>query len=284
MKVHLPQTPGSNIPQSGGSTKLTDLFSRNRLLSFALVLSLHVAMLLFLISYVPLRTSIVRLMPTSMLTLPMTKITLTPPPLPVTNAVLNKATPSTSTSASKTAPMPQTNSPLARVDDLQRSNTVVPLERDFPANPLPVLAVPNPVTEQREELGKTLGIPGGDGEKIEAPRIGEMDNNVILITKLGASKAEYIAPNFLLPQLEQAHFQVEVGDFEDIETALVNQIILQIRTRYKKEIYWNSKIKARMIRLSMLPQDQAELEKFLKMEIFGKKKVRDYSYWDKSKF
>nr|WP_315481744.1 hypothetical protein [uncultured Undibacterium sp.] len=115
-------------------------------------------------------------------------------------------------------------------------------------------------------------------------RIGELDNHVVAITKLGSSKAEYIAPNFLHPQFEKMQFQVDVGDFEDIETAVVNQIIAQIRTRYKKEIFWNSIVKARMVRLSMLPQDHAELEKFLKMEIFGKKKARDYSFWDKSKF
>jgi hypothetical protein len=118
----------------------------------------------------------------------------------------------------------------------------------------------------------------------ESLRVGELDNHVVAITKLGSSKAEYIAPNFLHPQFEKTQFQVDVGDFEDIETAVVNQIITQIRTRYKKEIFWNSIVKARMVRLSMLPQDHAELEKFLKMEIFGKKKARDYSYWDKSKF
>jgi hypothetical protein len=118
----------------------------------------------------------------------------------------------------------------------------------------------------------------------ESLRVGELDNHVVAITKLGSSKAEYIAPNFLHSQFEKTQFQVDVGDFEDIETAVVNQIITQIRTRYKKEIFWNSIVKARMVRLSMLPQDHAELEKFLKMEIFGKKKARDYSYWDKSKF
>lgn len=118
----------------------------------------------------------------------------------------------------------------------------------------------------------------------ESLRVGELDNHVVAITKLGSSKAEYIAPNFLHSQFEKTQFQVDVGDFEDIETAVVNQIITQIRTRYKKEIFWNSIVKARMVRLSMLPQDHAELEKFLKMEIFGKKKARDYSFWDKSKF
>ena len=182
------------------------------------------------------------------------------------------------------AHVPPTPTSIARSENTPIAPPVVMAERDFPANPLPVLSVPNPVTEQREEIAKPATVSVPEAEKNEAPKIGEMDNNVIVITKLGSSKAEYIAPNFLHAQLEQTHFQVEVGDFEDIETALVNQIITQIRTRYKKEIFWNSKIKARMVRLSMLPQDHAELEKFLKMEIFGKKKVRDYSYWDKSKF
>lgn len=132
-------------------------------------------------------------------------------------------------------------------------------------------------------LGKQLEAMA-EAKANDSLRIGELDNHVVTITKLGSSKAEYVAPNFLYPQLERMQFQVDVGDFEDIEIAVVNQIIAQIRTRYKKEIFWNSIVKARMVRLSMLPQDHAELEKFLKMEIFGKKKARDYSFWDKSKF
>lgn len=287
MQAHsaLIQDSGKTRSLSSSTFEGANFFSRNRVAPLSIVFGLHLILLGWLMTQAPVRQAFVRLMPVSVIGLPLTKIALpSAPVLPTSSSASDYPISSHPPATTRTAPVPQTLSPLARLDESKSVTPVTTIERDFPANALPVLDVPNPVTEQRGEMAKSGINAAVEPEKTEAPRIGEMDNNVIVITKLGSSKAEYIAPNFLQAQLEQTHFQVEVGDFEDIETALVNQIITQIRTRYKKEIFWNSKIKARMIRLSMLPQDHAELEKFLKMEIFGKKKVRDYSFWDKSKF
>lgn len=287
MKAH------AALMQDSGKTRLLSpsisdearFFSQNRIAPLSFVFGLHLILLGWLMTQAPVRQVFVRLMPVSVIGLPLTKIVLPPVPvLPSTSSAADYPISAQPPATTRTAPVPQTLSPLTRFDEHKSVTPVTTIERDFPANALPVLDVPNPVTEQRGEMAQSGMNAAVESEKNETARIGEMDNNVIVITKLGSSKAEYIAPNFLQAQLEQTHFQVEVGDFEDIETALVNQIITQIRGRYKKEIFWNSKIKARMVRLSMLPQDHAALEKFLKMEIFGKKQVRDYSFWDKSKF
>lgn len=287
MKAHPPLTQISGRTRSGdiGEANTASFFSQNRFAPLSIAFGLHLLLLGLLMTQAPLRQSIVRLMPVTMLAMPLSKITLSPVSVaPAFSSAPDKQSALSPSANRQSAPIPQTQSPLARLAVNQSVPPAVTIERDFPANLLPVLNVPNPVTERREEMPQPATSLVAESERNESLKIGEMDNNVIVITKLGASKAEYLAPNFLHAQLEQSHFRVEVGDFEDIETALVNQIITQIRTRYKKEIFWNSKIKARMIRLSMLPQDHAELEKFLKMEIFGKKKVRDYSFWDKSKF
>lgn len=287
MKAHsaLIQHSGKTRLLSSSISNRVSFFSQNRIAPLSIVFGLHLILLGWLMTQAPVRQAFVRLIPISMVEMPLTKSIESPTPaLTTTSSTLDNPTSALPPATTRATTVPQTQSPLARFDENKSVTPVATIERDFPANSLPVLDVPNPVTEQRADMVKSGMNTVAEPEKMSAPRIGEMDNNVIVITKLGSSKAEYIAPNFLHAQLEQTNFQVEVGDFEDIETALVNQIITQIRTRYKQEIFWNSKVKARMIRLSMLPQDHAVLEKFLKMEIFGKKNVRDYSFWDKSKF
>jgi hypothetical protein len=125
------------------------------------------------------------------------------------------------------------------------------------------------VSNANEELGKEL-------------RIGEL-NNIIEILQLGSSKAVYSIPDFL-NQNEKLTFRVEVGDFPDMETAIVNHLISHIRNSYPTHIFWNSKVKGRLVKLSMLPKDHAALEKFLRTDIFVENHGKDYSFWDKSKF
>lgn len=123
-----------------------------------------------------------------------------------------------------------------------------------------------------------------DQESERVVRIGESDTRIIEIHQMGASKAIYSMPDLAQKDEIRVGYQVEVGEYSDIESAIVNDIILKIRSRHKKEIFWNSRVKARFVKLSMLPQDHASLEKFLRLEIFGAGKGKDYSFWDKSKF
>lgn len=123
-----------------------------------------------------------------------------------------------------------------------------------------------------------------DQESERVVRIGESDTRIIEIHQMGASKAIYSMPDLAQKDEIRVGYQVEVGEYSDIESAIVNDIISKIRSRHKKEIFWNSRVKARFVKLSMLPQDHANLEKFLRLEIFGAAKGKDYSFWDKSKF
>lgn len=123
-----------------------------------------------------------------------------------------------------------------------------------------------------------------DQEKEREVRIGESNTRVIEIHQMGTSKAVYSMPDLAQTGEARVAYQVDVGEYPDIELAIVNDVISKIRSRHRKEIFWNSHVKGRFVKLSMLQQDHASLEKFLRMEIFGAGKGKDYSFWDKSKF
>ncbi|MBY0573245.1 MAG: hypothetical protein K2P84_06155, partial [Undibacterium sp.] len=82
--------------------------------------------------------------------------------------------------------------------------------------------------------------------------IGESDNHVIEILRMGSSRAIYSSPDFTQTTQNPVVYQIEIGEYNEIEMAVVNHLISRIRERYKKEIIWNSKVKARFVRLSML--------------------------------
>lgn len=130
---------------------------------------------------------------------------------------------------------------------------------------------------------KEVSSIGSEDHIAKEIRIGEYSNNIVEILRMGSSKAVY-AMTDLNNQDNKNTFNVEVGDYPDIETAIVNHIIARIRSAYPKEIEWNSKVKGRFVKLSMLTKDHAATEKFLRLEIFGKARDKDYSFWDKSKF
>jgi hypothetical protein len=165
---------------------------------------------------------------------------------------------------------------------MERPIQIAPVE--FDSKPLTSLPINNDL-DQLAPNSKINPVPVADSgeESSKELRIGELNNNIIEILQLGSSKASYSIPDFS-SQSERVVFQVEVGDFPDIEAAIINHIISHIRSKYTKDIIWNSKVKARQVKLSMLPKDHAALEKFLRAEIFGKNRGKDYSYWDKSKF
>lgn len=148
---------------------------------------------------------------------------------------------------------------------------------------LPVIAATSDASGANSTSPQKADL-SSDQESESVVRIGESDTRIIEIHQMGASKAIYSMPDLARKDEARVGYQVEVGEYSDIESAIVNDIILKIRSRHKKEIFWNSRIKARFVKLSMLPQDHANLEKFLRLEIFGAGKGKDYSFWDKSKF
>lgn len=74
----------------------------------------------------------------------------------------------------------------------------------------------------------------------------------------------------------KAQFTVETGDYPDLETAMVNHVIRQIRTRYPVEIKWDSTARGRVVTLSMRIEDHEALVKFLRVELFGKRRATSY--------
>ncbi len=165
---------------------------------------------------------------------------------------------------------------------LEKPAQIVPVE--FDPKPLASLTTNNNAAEgEPNSKNDQAAISDSNEESGKELRLEGHNDNVIEILRLGSSKGSYSIPN-LSDQNERLTFGVEVGDFPDIETAIINHIISYIRSAYSKDISWNSKVKARMVKLSMRPKDHAALEKFLRIEIFGKNREKDYSHWDKSKF
>jgi hypothetical protein len=112
---------------------------------------------------------------------------------------------------------------------------------------------------------------GQAGVQDEAPK-------VIAIETMGTRAATYSFPALsnqaggTRPQV----FRVDIGNYSDIELAIVNHLIEQIRTRYPEEITWESKARGGIVRLSMRREDHDALVTFLRAELFAKKKATPY--------
>ena len=92
------------------------------------------------------------------------------------------------------------------------------------------------------------------------------DTHVIRILNLGVTRGSYALPTISGEQI----FKVELGSFSNIELAIVNHVIAQLRKRYPDEITWELN-SGGYLQLSMHKEDQARLEKILQLEIFGHK-------------
>ena len=65
-------------------------------------------------------------------------------------------------------------------------------------------------------------------------------------------------------------FNVEVGDYPDIETAICGITLSRVFVVHILKRSNELKVKGRFVKLSMLTKDHAATEKFLRLEIFGK--------------
>jgi hypothetical protein len=101
---------------------------------------------------------------------------------------------------------------------------------------------------------------------------------VIGIDSIGSSAATYTFPALSGESGDaKPHvFRVEIGNYPNIEVAIVNHVIEQIRARYPDEITWESRSRGGAVRLSMRLKDHDELVKFLRAELFDPSKARLY--------
>lgn len=109
------------------------------------------------------------------------------------------------------------------------------------------------------------------GQRDDAPK-------VIAIETMGMSSATYTFPALTgeAAGTKPHVFKVEIGAYPEIELAIVNHVIEQIRARYPNEITWDSRQKGGMVRLSMRVEDHETLVKFLRLELFGRRKSTSY--------
>jgi hypothetical protein len=135
--------------------------------------------------------------------------------------------------------------------------------------PAPAVAVPAPAAVVAAPAPVPVAAPAGVRD--DTPK-------VIAIESMGMSSATYTFPA-LTGESGSARprvFKVEIGAYRDIELAIVNHVIEQIRARYPNEITWDSREKGGMVRLSMRLEDHDLLVKFLRIELFGRHKASTY--------
>jgi hypothetical protein len=110
------------------------------------------------------------------------------------------------------------------------------------------------------------------------PLVLDSGDKLVSIERIGGSVALYTITGLtgLGPDGKPIVLRVDIGDYPDIEVALVNHVIAQIRARFPDEISWFSREHNAMMRLSMRPEDHDRLVKFLRIEIFGKKRSTSY--------
>lgn len=156
---------------------------------------------------------------------------------------------------------------------------VVILPREVPDTvrlQLPASHAEAPASGASEPVAAGEDAPGGAASGPAGVR--DEASKVIGIETIGTRSATYSFPA-LGNQVAGARaqvFKVDIGAYSDIELAIVNHVIEQIRLRYPDEITWESKNRGGIVRLSMRPEDHAALVSFLRVELFGKKKSTTY--------
>lgn len=107
---------------------------------------------------------------------------------------------------------------------------------------------------------------------------GGNERKTIVVQSMGSSVGSYTFPALAgIDSRDMTElFTVETGDYPDLETAMVNHVIRQIRARYPVEIKWDSTARGRVVTLSMRIEDHEALVKFLRVELFGKRRATTY--------
>lgn len=154
---------------------------------------------------------------------------------------------------------------------------VVILPRETPDTvhlPLPPSVAEAPAASPAEIAAASTDAGAASGQagvKDDAPK-------VIAIETIGTRSATYSIPALSTqgPGARPQVFKVDIGNYSDIELAIIDHLIEQIRARYPDEITWESKARGGIIRVSMRREDHDALVKFLRAELFAKKKATPY--------
>lgn len=135
----------------------------------------------------------------------------------------------------------------------------------------PPLARPAPVAAPSALPAPPAATASLPGQRDDTPK-------VIAIETMGMSSTTYTFPALTgeAAGTPPHVFKVEIGAYPEIELAIVNHVIEQIRARYPNEITWDSRQKGGMVRLSMRIEDHETLVKFLRLELFGRRKSTSY--------
>ena len=254
---------------------------RRSAIGFALSVLLHAALLLFALEHVtpPLKESgflpdaplVVNLLPPADASRAAPPAARTPPklskprPAPVRRKPAPKQTPQL---AQKTPPAP-TPAPPARTQAV-------------PADMMDMLAA-------ARDRRRAAGIPDAndapdepqarDADAIARENIafsmqsrGRNDSGgVFQVTSRGVRTAELIFRGWDVRRrnVTRQAFEIDAGLNGDIDTAIVRKMIELIRQQKKGDFNWESRRLGRVVVLSARPQDDAELEAFLKKDFFA---------------
>jgi len=143
-----------------------------------------------------------------------------------------------------------------------------------PQSPAPTTAAQAATAEPAASRGPSapvmVPVTQGDG--------GSDERKTIVLQNMGSSVGSYTFPALAgVDDREMTElFTVEKGTYPDLQTAMVNHIIRQIRARYPDEIKWDSNVRGGVVTLSMRIEDHETLVKFLRVELFGKRRVTNF--------
>lgn len=98
----------------------------------------------------------------------------------------------------------------------------------------------------------------------------EQHGGVFRLGKVSYHRAEYVFNgwNKNFKRQMPTRIEVELGDEKDIETAIVNSMIVLIRKERSAEFTWESHRLGRVVELNARPEYTAELQAFLMKEFF----------------
>jgi hypothetical protein len=259
---------------------------RRSAIGFALSLLLHAALLLFALEHAvntPLKESgffpdaplVVNLLPpadASRATQAAARPARTPPPASKAHPTPIRKKPPQHPApqlAQKSAPAPSAAPPA-------RSQAV-------PADMMDMLAA-------ARDRRRAAGIPDANDAPDEAPADKDPDavarenvafsmqsrgrndsGGVFQVTSRGVRTAELIFRGWDVRRrnVTRQAFEIDAGLNGDIDTAIVRKMIELIRQQKKGDFNWESRRLGRVVVLSARPQDDAELEAFLKKDFFA---------------
>lgn len=261
-------------------------------IGFALSLLLHAALLLFAIEHVatPIKESgflpdaplVVNLLPPVEASRPAAAAAAARPPARRSPPPTAKARPAPARKKSAPKPAPQ----LAK-------KTPAPAPTPTPSTSTSTQAVPGDMMDMltaARDRRRAAGIPDANDAPDQAPANQDADaiardniafsmqsrgrndsGGVFQVTSKGVRTAELIFRGWDVRRrnVTRQAFEIDAGLNGDIDTAIIRKMIELIRQQKKGDFNWESRRLGRVVVLSARPQDDAELEAFLKKDFFA---------------